>query len=176
MTFEHYVQQRLPQLLRIAQSICGERQLGEDLVQDVLIKVHARWAGVQASDHPDAYVRRMLVNEYLSWRRKWARLIPHAEVGIRLVDERSDYAAVHSERDALQREIAALPARQRIVVTLRYLADLPDDQIAQVLGCKPATVRVHASRALAALRVSSLAAEQRFSPTPIGARDDSHRG
>ena len=55
-----------------------------------LVEEYGASLSVQASDHPDAYIRRMLVNEYLSWRRKWARLIPHADVGIRLVDERGD--------------------------------------------------------------------------------------
>lgn len=179
MTFDEYVRLRLPQLLRIAQSICGDRQLGEDLVQDVLVKVHAHWARVRSSEHPDAYVRRMLVNEHLSWRRKWARIVPHTDATARLIDERGahhDHATVHGERDALRQEIAALPDRQRVVVTLRYLADLSDAEIAEIIGCTPATVRVHASRALATLRVSSLRADRPVEPTAPGGRDDAHRG
>ena len=114
----------------------------------------------------------MLVNEHLSWRRKWARIVPHAEVGTRLVDEHSDHASTHSERDALLSAIRALPDRQRVVVTLRYLVDLSDAEIAETLGCRQSTVRVHASRALAALRVSSL------NPTSqtTGGHHDAYRG
>jgi DNA-directed RNA polymerase specialized sigma24 family protein len=53
--------------------------LAEDMVQDVLIKLHARWASISVMDAPDAYVRRMLLNDFLSWSRKLARLIPHAD-------------------------------------------------------------------------------------------------
>jgi RNA polymerase sigma-70 factor (sigma-E family) len=173
VTFEQYAHQRLPALLRVAQSICGDRQLGEDLVQDVLVKVHAQWTMIQSADRPDAYVRRMLVNEHLSWRRKWARIVPFADVGTNLIDDGSDHAARHGERDALLREIAQLPDRQRVVVVLRYLADLSDADIADALGCKETTVRVHASRALAALRVSPLRLTQ---PHSAGGRPDAHRG
>jgi RNA polymerase sigma-70 factor (sigma-E family) len=155
MTFEEYARARLPQLLRVAQTICGDRQLGEDLVQNVLIKLHLRWSSVAKLDAPDAYVRRMLVNEFLSWRRKWARLVLQAEAGVAASDGRDPLGAV-AERDALVREIGRLPDRQRIAITLRYLADLPDDEIAAALGCAPSTVRVHISRALATLRISGL--------------------
>lgn len=154
MRFEHWVRDQLPPLLRLAQSLSADRQLGEDLVQDVLVKVHARWDRISATEHPDAYVRRMLVNEHLSWRRKWARLVPTADVGLDL--EAGDrHAHDHAERDALVREVRRLPERQRVVVTMRYLADLDDRAIAEALGCSETTVRVHASRALATLRIAT---------------------
>jgi RNA polymerase sigma-70 factor (sigma-E family) len=173
VTFEQYVERRLPELLRIAAAIAGERQLGEDLVQDVLVKLHGRWASVQGMDNSDAYVRRMLVNEFLSWRRKWSRLVPHADAGRYLADASGDHAQAHADRDALLREIARLPERQRVVITLRYLADLSDADIAESLGCKESTVRVHASRALTALRVSSHSVTK---TEPVGGRRASHRG
>lgn len=173
MTFEQYVQSRLPELLRIAGAVAADRHLGEDLVQDVLVKLHGRWPSVQAVDNPDAYVRRMLVNEYLSWRRKWSRLVPHADAGRYLADAAGDHAQAHADRDALLREIARLPERQRVVITLRYLADLPDSEIAESLGCKESTVRVHASRALTALRVSQPSATPNH---PVGGRRAPHRG
>ena len=56
------------------------------------------------------------------------------------------------EWDALRRALAELPARQRAVLVLRYLEDLPDTSIAALLGCSPGTMRSQASRGLAALR------------------------
>lgn len=149
MSFEQYATARLPVLLRTAEVICRDRYLAEDLVQDVLVKLHSRWAQVGLLDSRDAYVHRMLVNEYLSWRRKWARLVPHRnpEPPVAL-----DHAIAHAERSDLLERIDRLPTKQRIVIVLRYLADLPDDEIAEVLGCAGSTVRVHASRALATLR------------------------
>jgi len=150
-TFEAYATRRLPAMLATARAISGERHLAEDLVQDVLIKLHAGWDRISRADSVDAYVHRMLVNELLSWRRKWARVVPVADV--RLRDIPTDHGTQFAERDALLRDIAALPDRQRVVVGLRYLADLSDAEIAAALGCTQSTVRVHAARALAALRV-----------------------
>jgi DNA-directed RNA polymerase specialized sigma24 family protein len=75
MTFETYVRQRLAPLLRFAKVLCGDRALAEDVVQEVLIRPHGRWSGLADVARLDAYVRKMIVNEYLSWRRKWARVV-----------------------------------------------------------------------------------------------------
>ncbi len=151
MTFEQYATARLPALLGTARAISGDGALAEDLVQDVLIKLHARWDHIGQLEAREAYVRRMLVNEMLSWRRKWGLLIPHADPPYDL--GQPDRTAAHAERDALMTEVRRLPPRQRVVIGLRYFADLPDDEIADALGCAESTVRVHAARGLAALRV-----------------------
>jgi RNA polymerase sigma-70 factor (sigma-E family) len=166
VTFEEYARQQLATLLRVSQAICGDRYLAEDLVQDVLIKLHSHWRDVSILEARDAYVRRMLVNEFLSWRRKWARLVPHADPADDAATE-ADPSGAFAERDAIAREIAALPPRQRVVVALRYLCDLSDADIAAALGCAESTVRVHAARALAALRVGR-ADHQRLEATNRG--------
>lgn len=153
MTFEEYIAARLPTLLSTARLISADPALAEDLVQDVLIKLHARWDVIGQVASPDAYVRRMLINELISWRRKWSRQIPHADPAARasVPDRTMDI----DERDALMAEVRQLPPRQRIVIVLRFFADLSDDQIAADLGCAASTVRVHASRALRALRITT---------------------
>ena len=153
MTFEEYATEQLPALLATARLISSNPALAEDLVQDVLIKLHARWDTTAALDSRDAYVRRMLVNELISFRRKWARQIPHADPSARAVV--ADGTTAVADRDALMAEIRRLPARQRVVIVLRFFADLSDEQIAADLGCAVSTVRVHTSRALRTLRVQS---------------------
>ncbi|MDQ2737480.1 MAG: SigE family RNA polymerase sigma factor [Actinomycetota bacterium] len=153
MTFEEYVSARLPALLGTARLISTDTALAEDLVQDVLIKLHARWDTIGQLVSRDAYVRRMLINELISWRRKWSRQIPHADPAGRA--SVSDRTSEVDERDALMAEVRQLPPRQRIVVVLRFFADLSDEQIAADLGCAVSTVRVHASRALRALRINT---------------------
>lgn len=149
--FESWAAARLPALLGAARAMCGDRGTAEDVVQDVLAKVYAQWDRIDALDAPDAYVRRMLVNEVISWRRKWSRFVPHAAPSLPPVgDPTPDFAQL----DSLLSEIRRLPARQRVVIGLRYFADLSDDDIAASLGCAPSTVRVHAARALATLRVN----------------------
>lgn len=155
MTFEQYASRRLPVLLGTARAICADPALAEDLVQDVLIKLHARWSVIGSMEAPDAYVRRMLVNEYLSWRRKWLRRRP----AVRADEAGPDFAAEQADRAELLDEVRRLPARQRAVIGLRYYADLSDAEIAELLGCSQSTVRVHAARALKALRIGRASQE-----------------
>ncbi len=151
MTFEEYVQQRGPALVRLAGLLVGHRHLAEDLVQEVLAKAYARWDRIVRADHPDRYLRRMLVNAHASW---WRRRSYHESVGVPALDGPAPGApdTEIAERDALWRLIVTLPRRQRAVVVLRYYEDLDDVAIAQILDCSPVTVRTHAMRALATLR------------------------
>lgn len=150
--FEEYVTSRGDALLRFAYVLCGNRHLAEDLVQEVLARVHDRWHRLHHVEQPDAYLRTAIVRQFISWRRRrsWR------EASIEVLPERpaatSDLAAGHAARDEMWRLLARLPRRQRAVLVLRFYEDLADDQIAEVLGCRPATVRVHASRGLARLR------------------------
>jgi len=61
---------------------------------------------------------------------------------------------VNTERVDLNRALATLPRRQREVVLLRYVVDLPENEVARQLSCSPGTVKTHASRGLAALRAA----------------------
>jgi RNA polymerase sigma-70 factor (sigma-E family) len=151
VTFEEWTRSGLPPLLRFATVLCGSPHLAEDVVQDVAIKAQRNWSRIGAADSPDAYLRRMTVNEYLSWRRKWSRYVPRAEI---IPDENAaDHADLTADRDQLLGELAKLPRRQRAVLVLRYFGGLTDNEIAETIGCSPGTVRAHASRALATLRI-----------------------
>ena len=80
MTFEEWFAAQLPRLLRFTTVLCGGPDPAEEVLQEVALKAHRRWDTLRDLDHPEAYLRRMIVNEHLSWRRKWARLIPQAEL------------------------------------------------------------------------------------------------
>ncbi len=157
MTFEEFTAELLPGLLRFSVVLTGDRGIAEDLAQEVLIRAHARWSKIGKLDRPDRYVRKMLLNEFLSWRRRAWRLVPSG-LGSD-VDHRAapDHAVGYAERDGLAAELAKLPARQRAVLALRYYEGLSDAEIADVIGCTPGTVRGYASRALAALRIEMTA-------------------
>ncbi len=153
MTFEEFAAGRLPAVLRFAAVLTGDRAGAEDVVQEVLIRVYQRWDTIGGLDRPELYVRKMIVNEFISSRRRLWRLVP-AGRGSDLDDRVTpDHSGGQVERQALLAELAKLPGRQRAVVVLRYYEELPDGQIAEVLGCAPATVRSLAFRALATLRV-----------------------
>jgi RNA polymerase sigma-70 factor (sigma-E family) len=170
MTFEEFAAARLPAVLRLAGVLTGDRSLAEDVVQEVLIRANARWQSIARLDRPEAYINKMIVNEYLSWRRRSWRLVL-AGAGTDLhARPTPDPAAGYAERDAIFAELAKLPTRQRTVIVLRYYEGLSDAEIAEVLGCRPGTVRGYASRALAALRVELTAAPPLVPAVARGAR------
>ena len=76
MTFEEFAAGRLPGVLRFAAVLTGDRALAEDLAQEVLIRAHSRWRTIGSLDRPEYYVRKMILNEFLHWRRREWRLIP----------------------------------------------------------------------------------------------------
>jgi RNA polymerase sigma-70 factor (sigma-E family) len=154
MTFEEFLGLRLPALLRYATVLSCDPHLAEDIVQEVLVRAQARWPRIAAFDAPEAYVKRMIVNELASWRRRRAAgVVPMSQPALDAVlGPGDDPATAHGERDAMMRRIAALPLRQRMAVALRYYEDLTDQEIADLLGCRPVTVRSHLSHGLAALR------------------------
>ena len=151
---------RLPSLLRYAVVLTGDRDFAQDVVQEALARAHVRWRRISDSASPEAYVRRMVLNEYLSWRRRWAVRHVHA-VGERLVeldDARggvADHAQGVVDADELWHRLATLGRKQRAVLVLRYYEQLQDEAIAELLSCSPATVRSQASKALRTLRLSS---------------------
>jgi RNA polymerase sigma-70 factor (sigma-E family) len=167
VTFDEFAHTQLPPLLRFARVLCADRGLAEDVVQEVLVRAHARWATIEALDRPDAYVRRMIVNEFLSWRRKWGRISPRADIV--LLEDVPDHAEAHADRDQLLAELAQLPRRQRAVLVLRYYGGLSDAEIAVELDCGVSTVRAHASRALTRLRVELHPAAQLPAAQPSAA-------
>ena len=153
-SFDDFVVNRGPALLRFAYLLTGDRHRAEDLVQEVLAKVHQRWGRIERAEGAEFYVRTALVRQNISWwRRRSARSEqPVAEVpdGTATGDGEQALAA----RDEMWALLATLPRRQRAVLVLRFYEDLPDDRIAEVLGCSPVNVRVQASRALARLRAT----------------------
>jgi RNA polymerase sigma-70 factor (sigma-E family) len=153
VTFEEFAAARLPAVLKFAAVLTGDRGLAEDVVQEVLIRANARWQMIGSLPRPEAYGRKMIVNEYLTWRRRsWRLVLSGAGSDIDGLPA-PDPAAGYAEREAMLAELGKLPRRQRTVVVLRYYEGLSNQEIAEVLGCTPGTVRGHASRALAALRI-----------------------
>lgn len=153
--FEEFARERLPALLRYAAVLSGDRDLAADVVQEVMVRAHAKWATIGRADVPEHYVKKMVTNEYLSWRRRWAvrNIVPTSDEVLHLrAPDQSDSTAGHGERDEMWARLATLPARQRAVLVLRFYEDLSDAEIAETLGCAVGTVRSCASRGLATLR------------------------
>ncbi|MFI1997047.1 SigE family RNA polymerase sigma factor [Actinoplanes sp. NPDC020271] len=145
-----YVRARYGSLLRTAFLLCGDRGKAEDLVQTTLAKTVVAWPRLQQSDSIDHYVQRVLVNTFITSRRR--RCWWEQPLG-RLADSpgRDEFLAVE-QRDQLRRALDALPARQRAAVVLRFYEDLSEQDTARALGCSVGTVKSLSSRGLQTLR------------------------
>jgi RNA polymerase sigma-70 factor (sigma-E family) len=146
--FDRFVADHRVAMVRVATLLCGSPAQGEDLVQDVLVRLYPRWHTLA---DPLPYVRRCVTNEFLSWRRRWStrhiRTVPDAVLAEQAVDPWAD-----GPDPELWARVGQLPRQQRAAVVLRYYEGLDDAEIAAALGCREATVRAHVSRGLAALR------------------------
>ncbi|WP_431874567.1 SigE family RNA polymerase sigma factor [Amycolatopsis sacchari] len=156
MRFEEFAAERLDRLLRYATALTCDPHLAQDVVQEVLLRAQSRWARIESLRAPESYVRRMVTNEYLSWRRRRAARNVTAEHSTldALATPSADHADHYAERDAMRVRIAGLPRKQRAAIVLRYYEDCTDAEIAEALGCSAGTVRSHISRALSTLRTA----------------------
>ena len=153
--FERFAAEVSDPLLRTGFFMTGDARDAEDLVQETLLKVARRWSRVRSMDHPAAYARRVLINLVLhdADRRSRQRAELQLQQG---VAEAADASAARALREIddlaeFRWALAQLPARQRAVLVLRYWADLPVSEVADILGCSEGTVTSTASRAAARL-------------------------
>jgi RNA polymerase sigma factor (sigma-70 family) len=130
-----------PRLRRVAYLMVGQAEIAEEVVQEAFVRTYQRLASV---DTPAAYLRTTVVNLCLSWRGRRALERRHRPQGQMIVEM--------PEVDETWGLLSRLPRQQRVAVILRYYEDLPFEEIAAILGCRPATARSHLHRAIATLR------------------------
>jgi len=140
-----------PAGFRLAYLLTGDRALAEDLVQEAFLRFVGRLHHLRDPEAFDAYLRRTIINlsKDVFRRRAVERSYLEqrsAEVSEGHIDR--DVAAYESMRTAL----LSLPPRQRAAIVLRYYEDLHESEIADLLRCRPATVRSLVARGLEALR------------------------
>jgi RNA polymerase sigma-70 factor (sigma-E family) len=146
--FTDFVAGRTGALIRLAYVLTGDQHAAEDLLQTALTRAAARWRRIHTS--PEAYVRQIMYREQFSgWRRRARR---RETVMADPPEQLMVPAAGPEARLDLQRALRALPAGKRAVLVLRYLEDLPEAQVADLLGCSVGTVRSQAHKALSQLR------------------------
>jgi len=148
--FAEFVDGRFTALQRFGYLLTGEWHLAEDLVQTALTKVWFHRHSLRSGNALESYTRTAMVNTSTQWwRRKWK-----GETPTEVLPEppgASQYGVV-DDRDQLLRALATLPRRTRATLVLRYFEDLPEAEIAQIMGCSVGTVKSNISRGLAKLR------------------------
>jgi RNA polymerase sigma-70 factor (sigma-E family) len=149
--FAAFVRAHTRSLFTTAYLLTGDTGHAEELLQDTLVRLYPKWHRVTAAGSPVAYVRRSVVNGFISGRRRSGRIV--AIDGLADLAHGSDLVAdAVTDRQLLVHLMRELPARQQAALVLRFFEDLPDAEIAEILGCRPATVRSLISRGLTAMR------------------------
>lgn len=133
-------------MVRLAHLLVGDRSVAEELVQDAFLRLHRHLGHV---DEPGAYLRTTVVNLCRGDGRRRATARRHAPA---LADRRAvEPPPLPRELDEVWQALQALPERRRDALVLRYYADLPTDEVARLLGARPATARSLIRRGLASL-------------------------
>lgn len=129
---------------------CGDRDVAEVLAQETLVRVCRDWKRVRMMAAPGAWAHRVGLNLADSWytrrraeRRATERLSSRP-------DGRHDADA--TDAIAVREAVANLPPRRRMALILRYYADLPVEQVATLMHCRPGTVKALTAQAVAQLR------------------------
>ena len=151
--YADFVRDRSAPMLRTAWLLTGgDWALAEDLAQTALSEVWRHWSRVSVMASPEAYAHKIMLNTFLSWRRRrWTGEIS---------TERFDFApsitggfTAVDTRETVRHALRQLTAKQRAVITLRYFEDRSEAETAAILGCSPGTVKSQTSKAIAKLRM-----------------------
>ena len=147
--FDVFVAANMTRLRRLAYAVCRDADRSDDLVQGALERVFSHWPRVQRASDPYAYTRTTLIRLLISeQRRPWRRWevssddLPHTSRDDEDVPTRLDLLAL----------LGRLPARQRLVLVLRFVEDLPVSEVARLMNCSEGTVKSQTHAATATLR------------------------
>jgi RNA polymerase sigma factor (sigma-70 family) len=143
-------ERRGSELFGFARHLGLTEEEARDAAQEALLRLWMAIDAGQAIGQPDAWAFRTLYRVSMDqhrWRRRLRRLVERiGPPGVRNEDA--------TTRIALWEAVDRLPERQRAAVYLRYRADLPFDEIGEILGIAPPSARSHVSRALDTLRAA----------------------
>ncbi len=152
--FREFMRGRWAATVRLAYGLTGDAGHAEDVAQDAFARAYASWGRVRRAGDPQAYVRRIVINE--NRRRVRKRRVTEDLPGV--LPETGTAQPGPEERPELLDALRSLGPRQRAVVVLRYWMDMSEAETA-ALNCSVGTVKSQASRALATLRKATAVVE-----------------
>jgi RNA polymerase sigma-70 factor (sigma-E family) len=163
--FEEFVRARSVALMKYGHALTGNPHDGADVAQEALVRLGVRWSSVRSKGDVEPWVRTVMARLHVSWWRRRRRELLFGTLPERpYIDQRFD----RSDADAgLWAAVTALPARQRVVLVLRYYEQYTDEEIAQTLGISRGTVRSQAARGLTKLRQPALIAKEQTHATDV---------
>jgi RNA polymerase sigma-70 factor (ECF subfamily) len=154
--FDAFARRQRRVLVAFAWTLTGDVGLAEDIAQDALHATWLAWDRDGGLDRPEAWARRVVANRASDRVRRAGR----ERRALGLVGARPDPAGELATTDhEFWDAVRALPARQAQAIALHYLEDRSVAEIAEILGCAAATVKVHLHRGRRAL-------VERLAPVP----------
>lgn len=148
-SFGEFYAQQYRQVLGLAFMMCGERTAAEELTQDAFTAAFRRWERVSTMDRPDAWIRRVVVNQSVSRFRR----LPAETRAVARSTRSPETREMEPDTVAVWAAVRRLPRRQAEVVALVFYADLSHAEVAEVLEIGVETVRTHLKRARTRLAV-----------------------
>jgi RNA polymerase sigma-70 factor (sigma-E family) len=164
--FDEFVQVHGDSLIGLAFVLCGDRGRAEDATQEALTRLYLRWGRI---DDPLPYARRSVINATNDHGRRSGRRERREQLAAQLEPPEAPMLVDDqvADRDRLIRALRRLPHGQRTVIVLRYWHQLPESEIAQILGNSVGTVKSQASRALDRLRSELQSDLLPVNPSPV---------
>ena len=148
LDFDHFYRHQYGSVVRLAYSLCGSMQIAEELAQEAFVAAHDRWQRIAGFDRPDLWVRRVVINRSISYRRRRTS----ERRAIERIRNRPEPAAEQIVGDEMLWEaLRELSPRQAEVLALFYVEDQPLSAVAEILGLGGETVKTHLKRGRAAL-------------------------
>jgi RNA polymerase sigma-70 factor (sigma-E family) len=136
-------------LRRVGYLLTGDWDQAEELAQEAMARTFAAWSRVRGYDRPAAYARKVLVNRHRSLLRRAVVEARHTLTSRPQEWHEPDFGG---DDLVLWQALRQLPARQRMAIVLRYYLDLPEAEVARLLGVPVGTVKSLVHRGLARLR------------------------
>lgn len=147
--FDGFYRANYASVVRLAYSLCGSMQIAEELAQEAFVTAHQRWERLHGFDRPDLWVRRVVINRSISYRRREATERRALE---QLHDREPPGTVDLPIGDAeLWAALRELSPRQAEALALFYVEDQPISEVAKILGLGEETVKTHLKRGRAAL-------------------------
>jgi len=143
-----------PRLVQALTLYTGDRELGAELAQEAMARAWRHWSRIKHYEAPAGWVHRVGINRANSalGRRNERHESP--------LDARAERTAAPTVDTgtamAVRAAVARLPRRQRTALVLRYFVDLPIEEVARSMRCRPGTVTALTAQAMANLRAAGL--------------------
>lgn len=136
--FEAFCEERYGRVVSAVRVIVGDVATAQDITQEAFARAYISWGKLWPDGNPVGWVHRVATNLAISWHRRAGRELR----AIARLGKRTDMTVAAPEAyPELHRAVRELPPRQRAAVALHYTLGLSMDQAAEVMGCRPGTVK-----------------------------------